>query len=93
MSKENKKVDFDNLKTINVKKSNGKFKVFTNASIIPDAKDFQPYLGKHLVININKIMSIYPSEDGIGTMIHSEHNYQTWKVLEDIETVVDRVNE
>ena len=40
-----------------------------------------------------KILSIYPSEDNIGTMIHAENGQSTWKVLENIETVVKRVNE
>ena len=91
MSKD-KKIDFDNLKTLDVKKTKGKFKTFTNASIIQDS-DFQPYLGKSLTVNIDKILSVYPSEDEIGTMIHAEGNQSTWKVLEDIDTVIDRINE
>jgi hypothetical protein len=39
-----------------------------------------------LTINIDKILSVYPSEDEIGTMIHAEQNQSTWKVLEDFET-------
>lgn len=85
-------VDLNNLKPLNIKKTKGKFKIFTNGSIIPESK-FQPYLGKELVINIDKILSIYPSEDNIGTMIHAVNNQSTWKVLEDIETVIKRVNE
>jgi len=92
--KEEKKfeVDYSNLKCLDVKKSKGKFKIFTNASIIKGT-DFQPYLGKPLTINIDKILSVYPSEDEIGTMIHAEQNQSTWKVLEDFETVIKRVNE
>ena len=45
----------------------------------------QPYLGP-LTINIDEILSAYPAEDDIGTSIHSHHG-QTWKVLEDHETV------
>jgi hypothetical protein len=85
-------VDLNNLKPLNIKKTKGKFKIFTNGSIIPESK-FQPYLGKELIINIDKILSIYPSEDNIGTMIHAENGQSTWKVLENIETVVKRVNE
>ena len=91
MSKD-KKIDFDNLKTLDVKKTKGKFKTFTNASIIQDS-DFQPYLGKSLTVNIDKILSVYPSEDEIGTMIHAEGNQSTWKVLEDMDTVLNRINE
>jgi hypothetical protein len=85
-------VDLNNLKPLNMKKTKGKFKIFTNGSVIPESK-FQPYLGKELVINVDKILSIYPSEDNIGTMIHAVNNQSTWKVLEDIETVIKRVNE
>jgi len=91
MSKD-KKIDFDNLKTLDIKKTKGKFKTFTNASIIQDS-DFQPYLGKSLTVNIDKILSVYPSEDEIGTMIHAEGNQSTWKVLEDMDTVINRINE
>ena len=45
------------------------------------------------VANVDRIMSVYPSEDGIGTQIHSENNLHTWKVLEEIDVVVDRLNE
>jgi hypothetical protein len=92
--KEEKKfeVDYKNLKTIDVKKTKGKFKTFTNGSIIKGT-DFQPYLGKPLTINIDKILSVYPSEDEIGTMIHAEQNQSTWKVLEHFETVIKRINE
>ena len=91
MSKD-KKIDFNNLKTLDIKKTKGKFKTFTNASVIQDS-DFQPYLGKSLTVNIDKILSVYPSEDEIGTMIHAEGNQSTWKVLEDINTVINRINE
>ena len=80
------------IKPLDIKKSKGKFKTFTNASIIPESK-FQPYLGKSLTVNIDKILSIYPSEDDIGTMIHAEGNQSTWKVLEDVDVVIKRVNE
>ena len=92
--KEEKKfeVNYSNLKPLDVKKSKGKFKTFTNGSIIKGT-DFQPYLGKPLTINIDKILSVYPSEDEIGTMIHAEQNQSTWKVLEDFDTVIKRVNE
>ena len=89
---EKEKVDFGNLKTLDIKKSKGKFKTFTNGSVI-QGTEFQPYLGKPLTINIDKILSIYPSEDEIGTSIHAEHNQSTWKVLEDFETVIKRINE
>ena len=85
-------VDLNNLKPLDVKKTKGNFKIFTNGSVIPESK-FQPYLGKELIININKILSIYPAEDNIGTMIHAENGQSTWKVLENIETVVKRINE
>ena len=52
----------------------------------------QPYLGHPLTINIDEILSVYPSEDGIGTQIHS-HRGSTWKVMEDHETIVKRLNE
>jgi len=91
MSEENKKeVDFSNLKPLDIKKSKGKFKTFTNGGVIPDSK-FQPYLGKPLTINTDKIISIYPAEDGIGTSVYSSEN--NWKVLEEHETVVKRINE
>ena len=86
------KVDFNNLKPLTIKKSKGKFKTFTNASIIEGENMPQPYLGKPLTINIDEILSTYPSEDDIGTSIHS-HRGQTWKVLEEHETVVKRLNE
>ena len=89
---EDKKIDFENLKPLDIKKTTGKFKTFTNASIIQDS-DFQPYLGKPLTVNIDKILSIYPSEDEIGTMIHAEQGQNTWKVLEDVDTVIKRMNE
>jgi len=90
---ENKfKIDYTDIKTIDVKKSKGKFKTFTNGSAIPGTK-FQPYLGKPLVINLDEILSIYPSEDDIGTSIHAINNQSTWKVLEDFETVMKRINE
>jgi hypothetical protein len=85
-------VDLNNLKPLNIKKTKGKFKIFTNGSIIPESK-FQPYLGKELIINIDKILSIYPSEDNIGTMIHAVNNQSTWKVLEDFDTVIKRMCE
>ena len=62
-------------------------------SLIEQLKEDQPYLGKELVLNVDRIMSVYPSEDGIGTQIHSENNLHTWKVLEEIDLVVDRLNE
>jgi len=92
MSEEKNEVDLNNLKPLDIKKSKGKFKTFTNGSIVQGSK-FQPYLGKPLTINIDKILSIYPSEDDIGTMIHAEANQSTWKVLEDNETVIKRINE
>ena len=93
MSEEKKfEVDYSNLKPLDIKKSKGRFKTFTNASVIQDS-NFQPYLGKPLSINIDKILSVYPSEDEIGTMIHAEQNQSTWKVLEDFETVIKRINE
>ena len=86
-------MDFNNLKPLKIEKEKGKFKTFTNASLIPEGKDFQPYLGKKLTINVDRLLSIYPSEDGIGTMLHATDNQNTWKVLEDIDTVIERVNE
>ena len=81
------------MQPLDIKYSDGKFKTFTNASVITDTK-FQPYLGKKLTINKDKILSVYPSEDGIGTMIHSEEfQVQTWKVIEDIDIVIGRLNE
>ena len=90
---EKPEINLNDLKPLVIKKSKGKFKVFTNGSLIPDSKDFQPYLGKELVVNIDKILSVYPAEDGIGTSIHAENNQSTWKVLEDINTVIKRINE
>ena len=93
MSEEKKiEVDYGNLKPLDIKKSKGKFKTFTNGSVI-QGTEFQPYLGKPLTINIDKILSVYPSEDEIGTNIHAEQNQSTWKVLEDFETVIKRINE
>ena len=85
-------VDFNDLKPLKIAKSKGKFKTFTNGSILEGENMPQPYLGKPLTVNINEILSAYPSEDGIGTQIHSFHG-QTWKVLEDHETVKKRLNE
>ena len=92
--KEEKKfeVDYTNLKPLNVKKSKSKFKTFTNGTAIPGT-DFQPYLGKPLVVNLDEILSVYPSEDEIGIMIHAKNNQSTWKVLEDFDTVIKRINE
>ena len=94
MSEEKKKyeVNYSNLKPLDIKKSKGKFKTFTNASVLGDT-DFQPYLGKPITINVEEILSTYPAEDNIGTNIHARHNQSTWKVLEDIDTVVKRINE
>ena len=93
MTEEKKdKVDFNNLKPLSIKKSKGKFKTFTNASVI-NGSDFQPYIGKPLSINIDEILSVYPSEDEIGTSIHAINNQSTWKVLEDIDVVINRINE
>tara|TARA_A100001015_G_C14881895_1_gene668791 strand:- start:214 stop:495 length:282 start_codon:yes stop_codon:yes gene_type:complete len=93
MTEEKKdKVNFEDLKPLDIKKSKGKFKTFTNGSVI-NGTEFQPYLGKPLTINIDKILSVYPSEDEIGTSIHAEHNQSTWKVLEDLDTVIKRINE
>ena len=86
------KVDFNDLKPLKIKKTNGKFKTFTNGSIIEGENMPQPYLGRPLTINIDEVLSSYPSEDNIGTQIHSFHG-QTWKVLEDHETVKKRLNE
>ena len=85
-------VDFNDLKPLKIAKSKGKFKTFTNGSIIEGENMPQPYLGKPLTINIDEILSVYPGEDNIGTQIHSFHG-QTWKVLEDHETVKKRLNE
>jgi hypothetical protein len=85
-------VDFNDLKPLKIKKTNGKFKTFTNGSIIEGENMPQPYLGRPLTINIDEILSAYPAEDNIGTQIHSFHG-QTWKVLEDHETVKKRLNE
>ena len=85
-------VDFNNLKPLKIAKSKGKFKTFTNGSIIEGENMPQPYLGKPLTVNINEILSAYPGEDGIGTSIHTWHG-QTWKVLEDHKTVEKRLNE
>ena len=43
--------------------------------------------------DLDKILSIYPSEDDIVTMIHAENGQSTWKILEDIDTVTKRINE
>ena len=81
------------IEKVKVKKTEGKFKTFTNATVIQDSKDFQPYLGKPITINIDYILSIYPSEDEIGTRIHCKDNQNTWTVVEDYEEVIDRINE
>ena len=86
------KVDFSNLKPLKIAKTKGKFKTFTNGSIIQGDNVPQPYLGRPITINTDTILSSYPAEDGIGTSIHSYHN-STWKVLEDHETVAKRLNE
>ena len=81
------------MKPLDIKYSDGKFKTFTNGSIIPESK-LQPYLGKKLTINKDKILSVYPAEDEVGTMIHAEDfQVHTWKVLEDVDTVIERLNE
>ena len=85
-------VDFNDLKPLKIAKSKGKFKTFTNGSILEGENMPQPYLGRPLTINIDEVLSSYPSEDNIGTQIHSFHG-QTWKVLEDHETVKKRLNE
>jgi len=85
-------VDFNDLKPLKIAKSKGKFKTFTNGSILEGDNVPQPYLGKPLTINIDVIISTYPSEDNIGTQIHSRFG-QTWRVLEDHDVVVKRINE
>jgi len=93
MSEEKKfEVDLNNIKLLDVKKSKGKFKTFTNGSVI-NGSDFQPYIGKPLSINVDEILSVYPAEDEIGTSIHAINNQSTWKVLEDIDIVIKRINE
>ena len=84
-------IDFNNLKPLKIPKSKGKFKIFTNGSII-EGTTVQPYLGKEISINIDEILSVYPSEDNIGTQIHSIHG-QTGRVLETIDNVIKRLNE
>jgi len=85
-------VDFNDLKPLKIAKSKGKFKTFTNGSIIEGENMPQPYLGRPLTINIDEVLSSYPSEDNIGTQIHSFHG-QTWKVLESHDIVQKRLNE
>ena len=85
-------IDYNDLKPLKITKSKGKFKTFTNGSIIEGENVPQPYLGKPLTINIDVIISTYPSEDNIGTQIHSRFG-QTWRVLEDHDAVVKRINE
>jgi len=86
--------DFNDLKPLKIAKSKGNYKTFTNGSILDGEGDNipQPYLGKPLTININVVVSTYPSEDNIGTQIHSRFG-QTWRVLEDHDIVVKRLNE
>ena len=86
------KVDFNNLKPLKVAKTKGKFKTFTNGTVIDGENMPQPYLGQPLTINIDEILSVYPSEDSIGTQIHSYHG-QTWKVLESHDVAIKRLNE
>ena len=81
------------IEKVKVKKTEGKFKTFTNATVIQDSKDFQPYLGKPITINIDYILSIYPSEDEIGTRIHCKDNQNTWTVVEDYKELIYRINE
>jgi len=85
-------VDFNDLKPLKISKTKGKFKTFTNGSVIEGENMPQPYLGQPLTVNTSEVLSAYPSEDAIGTQIHSFHG-QTWKVLEDHETVKKRLNE
>ena len=85
-------VDLNDLKPLKISKEKGKFRTFTNGSIIEGENMPQPYLGRPLTINIDEVLSAYPSEDNIGTQIHSFHG-QTLKVLEDHETVKKRLNE
>ena len=84
--------NYKEIKTLKVKPTKGKFKTFTNGSFIEQLKEDQPYLGKELVLNVDRIMSVYPSEDGIGKQIDYEINLHTWKVLEEIDVVVDRLH-
>ena len=85
-------VDFNNLKPLKISKSKGKFKTFTNGSIIEGENMPQPYLGRPITLNISQILSVYPAEDNIGTQIHSVQG-QTWKVLEEHDIVIKRLNE
>tara|TARA_Y100001937_G_C7115472_1_gene329945 strand:- start:38 stop:301 length:264 start_codon:yes stop_codon:yes gene_type:complete len=84
-------VDLNDLKPLKISKEKGRFRTFTNGSVI-DGSNIQPYLGKPITINTDVINSVYPAEDNIGTSIHSIHG-QTWKVLEDHETVRKRLFE
>ena len=81
------------IKPLNITDTKSKFKQFTNGTVLPDVKDFQPYLGKLLILNIDEILSIYPAEDGVGTSMHAENNQSTWKVLEDFDVVMKRISE
>ena len=85
-------VDLNDLKPLKISKEKGRFRTFTNGSIIEGENMPQPYLGKPITINTDVINSVYPAEDNIGTQIHSVHG-QTWKVLEDHETVRKRLSE
>ena len=85
-------VDLNDLKPLKISKEKGRFRTFTNGSIIEGENMPQPYLGKPITINMDVINSVYPAEDNIGTSIHSTHG-QTWKVLEDHETVRKRLFE
>jgi hypothetical protein len=46
-------IDFKDLKPLKVDKEKGKFRSFTNAAVIQDAKDFQPYLGKKITFSLS----------------------------------------
>tara|TARA_B100001059_G_C17450988_1_gene387426 strand:+ start:247 stop:513 length:267 start_codon:yes stop_codon:yes gene_type:complete len=85
-------VDLNDLKPLKISKEKGRFRTFTNGSIIEGENMPQPYLGKPITINMDIINSVYPAEDNIGTSIHSTHG-QTWKVLENHETVRKRLSE
>ena len=48
-------VDFNDLKPLKITKSKGRFKTFTNGSIIEGDNVPQPYLGRPITINIDTI--------------------------------------
>ena len=57
------------IKPLDITDTKSKFKQFTNGTVLPDVKDFQPYLGKLLILNIDE-----ETNNGLKREIENKYN-------------------